>query len=301
MTDPSLTSIARQQHGLVTRQQALKVLSRNTLERRVRARQLEPVRRGIYRFAGAPETWEQQLLAACLFAGPDVRASFRAAAALEGLEGFPRTGLEVTHFGERPSSIRGVTVHESAVFDARHLGTHSGIPTTSTARTLCDLTAVAPSSVVAKAVDAALRRKLVTLERIVEVAELLEGRGRHRCTVMREILEHRRPGYQPGDSEPERRIADVLARAGLPSPTMQHPVEAGGHRYRIDLCYPDLKIAIEYDGWQWHSGRRAFDEDRARANDLVMLGFAVLRFTSRSSDQTIVDMVTAAIERASRS
>jgi very-short-patch-repair endonuclease len=141
----------------------------------------------------------------------------------------------------------------------------------------------------------------VTLERIAEVAEMLEGRGRHRCTVMREILDHRRPGYDPGDSDPERRIAELLVRAGLPAPTVQHRVEVGGRRYRIDLCYPDLKIAIEYDGWAWHSGRRAFDDDRARANDLVVLGFAVLRFTSRSSDQMIVDTVTAAIERATRS
>ena len=40
------------------------------------------------------------------------------------------------------------------------------------------------------------------------------------------------------------------------------------------------------------------DDDRARANELVMLGFGVLRFTSRSGDQTIVGTVTAALARA---
>jgi very-short-patch-repair endonuclease len=75
----------------------------------------------------------------------------------------------------------------------------------------------------------------------------------------------------------------------------------GGRRYRIDLCYPDAMIAIEYDGWDFHRGRQAFDKDRARANDLVVLGFQVLRFTSRSTDMVIVDTVRAARRRASAS
>jgi very-short-patch-repair endonuclease len=82
---------------------------------------------------------------------------------------------------------------------------------------------------------------------------------------------------------------------------MQHRVTMGTRRYRIDLCYPELRIAIEFDSWQFHSGRRAFDEDRARANQLVLLGFVVLHFTSKSSDQTIVDTVRVAHARASRS
>lgn len=301
MAESPLSAFARRQHGLITRQQALTVLSPNTLDRRVRARILEPVRRGVYRVGGVPESWEQQLLAACLHAGPEVRASFGSAAALCGFEGFPRQGLEVTHFGSRPSVIEGVVVHESAVFDARHVTRVNGIPTTSVARTLCDLSAVAPKRSVERAVDDALRRKIVRLTDILVVARLLEGRGRRRCTVMREILEHRQPGYDPSESDPERRIAELLVRAGLPEPTRQHRVEIAGRRYRIDLAYPELKIAIEYDGWGWHSGRRAFDDDRARANQLVVLGFAVLRFTSKSTAQTIVDTVTAAIERASRS
>jgi very-short-patch-repair endonuclease len=77
-------------------------------------------------------------------------------------------------------------------------------------------------------------------------------------------------------------------------------VQVGNRSYRIDLCYPEQRIAIEYDGWDFHRGRQAFDRDRARANDLVLLGMQVLRFTSRSSDQVIVDTVRAAHARASR-
>jgi very-short-patch-repair endonuclease len=250
--------------------------------------------------AGVPESWEQRLLAAALAAGPEARASFRAAAALYELEGFGRSLVEITHFGARPCPMDGVVVHETTVFDVGHVRRVSGIPVTSVARTLCDLTAVVQQWVVERAVDEALRRKLVRLDEIVRVADQLEGRGRRRCTAMREILDHRRPGYDPGESHPERRIADLLVRAGLPAPTMQHEVEIDGRRFRIDLCYPESRIAIEFDSWQYHSGRRSFDEDRARANQLVLLGFVVLQFTSRSSDQVIVDTVRAALARASQ-
>jgi very-short-patch-repair endonuclease len=300
--DNPLSVIGREQHGLVTRAQALAVMSPSALDRWLRTRRLDPMRRGVYRMAGTPESWEQQLLAACLAAGPEARASIRSAAALYELEGYGPVLLEITHFGARPSPMSGVVLHETSVFDIGHVTRIAGIPATSVARTLCDLTAVERRPwVIERAVDEALRRKLVRLDDIAAVADLLEGRGRRRCTMMREILDRRSPGYDPGESDPERRIADLLVRAGLPAPTMQHGVEIGGRRYRIDLCYQDARIAIEFDSWQFHSGRRAFDEDRARANQLVLLGFVVLHFTSKSSDQTIVDTVRAALERASRS
>jgi very-short-patch-repair endonuclease len=301
MSDSRLAAVARRQHGLVTRAQVLTILSRHTLDDWIRSRRVEPIQRSVYRVAGAPDSWRQRLLAVCLAAGSDARASFRAAAVLHGFEGFSPDELEITHFGHRPAVIEGAVIHESAVFDPKHFATIDGIPVTSAARTLCDLTAVARPWMVERAVDEALRRKLVTLRELARVAEDLAGRGRHRCTVMAEILEHRTPGYHPGDSDPEKRIVDLLVRAGLPEPTRQHVVNIGRKRYRIDLCYPEHRIAIEYDSWGFHKGRRSFDDDRARGNDLVVLGFQLLRFTSRSGDQAIVDTVRAALTRASAS
>jgi hypothetical protein len=276
-------------------------ISRHTLHEWVRSRELEPVRRGVYRLAGAPESWDQAMLAVCLAGGATTFASFRAAAALHALPTFERRELEATQFGRRPSVMDGVRIHESGVFGPAHITRAGPIPVTSVARTLCDLTAIARQWVVEKAVDDALRRRIVSIDALGRVAAELEGRGRLRCTVMREILEHRAPGYHPGESDPERRIAGLLVRAGLPEPVPQHWVSVDGRRFRIDLCYPELGIAIEYDGWAFHKGRQAFDADRARGNDIVLLGMQLLRFTSRSSDQVIIDTVAAAIARASAS
>ena len=61
---------------------------------------------------------------------------------------------------------------------------------------------------------------------------------------------------------------------------MEHEVwvTAGGHRYRVDMAYPDLKIAIELDG---RGHETQFDEDPIRANRLETAGWLVLRFTWR--------------------
>jgi very-short-patch-repair endonuclease len=296
-----LAPTARRQHGLVTTGQALEHLSHGQLDWLRSNARLEPVRRGVYRMAGTPESWIQQLMAACL-ARPGSYASFRAAAALWRLEDFAPDVLEITVPGSSRARLDGVIVHESQVVGAAHVTKRRGVPVSSMARTLCDLTAVVSEKWrVERAVDEALRRKLVTLRALRAVADDLAGRGRSRCTVTREILEHRTPGYQPGESEPEKRIADLLVRAGLPEPKRQHWVAVAGRRYRVDLAYPEHGIAIEYDGWDHHKGRQSFDQDRARANDLVVSGLTVLRFTSRSADQVIVDTVSAAIDRASSS
>ncbi len=284
----------------MTRAQALEHVKPGQLDRLLRTSRLEAVRRGVYRVAGIPETWHQSLLAACLVR-PRSYASFRAAAALWDLQGFGRDVLEITVRGSLRARLDGIVVHESTIEGPTHLDLREGIPVSSVARTLCDLTAVVRPWKVERAVDEALRRKLVSLRTLARVADELAGPGRRRCTVMRGILEHRAPGYHPGESDPERRLADVLVRAGLPAPMPQHWVNVAGRRYRIDLCYPQYGIAIEYDGWDHHKGRQAFDGDRARANDLVVAGLTVLRFTSRSSDQVVVDTVTAAIARASGS
>jgi hypothetical protein len=75
------------------------------------------------------------------------------------------------------------------------------------------------------------------------------------------------------DSPMETRIRVVLVRAGLPCPVLQHPVGP----YPLDLAYPELKIAIEYDGREHLTPERA-RRDLARQAYLTRAGWEVLRF-----------------------
>ncbi len=49
--------------------------------------------------------------------------------------------------------------------------------------------------------------------------------------------------------------------------------------YVIDVAFPRQRVAIEIDGWAFHSDGEAFQNDRKRQNWLALHGWQVLRFT----------------------
>jgi len=291
----ALGRIGNRQHGLVTTEQALGSCSRKELEYLVVTGRLDPLRRGVYRCAGTPETWHQHVLAACLAASDHAVASFRAAAALWELPGFDGDILEISVPGRQNPRLADVVVHQTNVWGPNHTARYHRVPVTSVARTLCDLTAVVWPWRLARLVNDAERRGLVTPRQILRVFRALETKGRRRSTVMRAVLADRLDGIRPGGSHREMDVAKLLLRSRLPRPVQQHRVRIGRRTIRIDFAYPERKIAIEYDGWKPHQTRLAFDDDRARDNELEIRGWIVLRFPSRWTRGEIVATVRAAL------
>ncbi len=302
MTEARLLALASSQHGVVTTAQARALLTEGELKVRLRGGRLESIRTGVLRAAGSPRTWEQQLMTAVLACGNGSFASFRSAARLWHLAGADREDvLEVTVPRARRARLPGVVVHDSTVTGPEHTSRRERIPITSPARTLCDLTAVWAPWDVERAVGDALRRKLTTLARLQGVFLDLATQGRRRSTVMRALLEARLPGFDPGDSDMETKLVRWLVGAGLPRPVQQHRVRVNRKTYRLDLAYPELMIGIEYDGWDPHRTRSAFDGDRARQNPLEIIGWLVLRYTSMATRAVVVREVGAAIRARSAS
>ena len=64
-------------------------------------------------------------------------------------------------------------------------------------------------------------------------------------------------------------------------PARQYEIRTDRLVARVDLAYPEARLAIEVDGYRHHSGRRAFDRDRERDNELKALGWQVIRITHR--------------------
>jgi hypothetical protein len=71
----TLAAIAQRQLGLITHDQATQVVTYRMIERLLDSGRLESVHRAVYRVSGAPVTYEQRVLAACLGAGADAVAS----------------------------------------------------------------------------------------------------------------------------------------------------------------------------------------------------------------------------------
>lgn len=269
--------LAERQYGLLRREQALgHGLSVNALEWCLHISRWRVALPSVYRVEGSPHTWHQQLKAACLWAGPTVAASHRAAAALWKLARFPEGPVEVSTTRDLRAS-GPLTVHRVRWLRSGDFGSVLGLPVTTPTRTLVDLCAVADPSTVRSAVDECLRRKLTSLDRLgAALARAGSGRG---VSALRELLENYLGGEAPTESELEALVFDLLEEAGVPLPTKQRPVFVRSRLRRLDFLYPEPKVVIEADGYATHSDPIAFEKDAERRNALTSRGYRVLHFT----------------------
>jgi very-short-patch-repair endonuclease len=298
MSMSSLRLVGERQHGLVTMRDLREHLTDSERRTAVRRGWLVQVRPHVYRLAGATPTWRQAVLAAVLRSGPSGHASHATAAALWGMPGFvarSTTAIEITvQRGQRPR-LSGVRVHQATVLPEHHVTTVDHTRVTSAARTLCDIDGRVSRARLSRIVDELLIRRVVSLPALADVhAEIRRGRGVPRA--MADVLAERREEWQRADSRREAELVRWLVEAGLPPPVQQHTIDG----FRIDLAYPDHRLLIEYDGFDPHVTRTAFDGDRRRQNALLLDGGAVvLRYTSASTREEVVRDVTAALRRAS--
>lgn len=96
----------------------------------------------------------------------------------------------------------------------------------------------------------------------------------------------------PGESWTRLEIVD----RGLPTPVLQHWVKVDGiPTYRLDLSYPHARIAIEYDGEEFHSTPEDRERDRVRRQWLRDNGWRVIvvdrhSFTAEAADGWIREL-----------
>lgn len=81
------------------------------------------------------------------------------------------------------------------------------------------------------------------------------------------------------DSIMETRLRLTLVRAGLPEPEVDAEVITAGRAFHVDLAYPELRIAIEYEGDQHRTDQLRFRRDITRREALEATGWRVIRVT----------------------
>lgn len=237
---------------------------------------------GAYYVAGAPPSWKGDLLAACWAAGFRAVASHRSAAALWELAGGRRSMREITCPRWRRARHDGLVVHESKAFDPIDATVIGGIPVTTPERTLLDLGAVCNESIVEMALDGAEKRELVTLASVRAVVTRLGRSGRNGVGTLRRLLDDKSPGRKPTESEMETLMLQVIRRNGLPDPVTQFEIRrAGRFVARVDAAYPQWHIAIEYDSYKHHTGRKAIDRDTERRNRIAAAGWLPIAATAQ--------------------
>ena len=287
---------SRRLKGLITHTQALACgMTATTIQRRVLAGAWLEIRPGVYVVGGAPPTWEQTLLAVTI-GFDDCWISHGTGGRVWDLPAAPEIdAIEVLRPYGRFRRIDGVVAHRSRIIVPADVTRHHGIPVTSIARTIVECSGRLSVAQTGKMLDEAKRKDPRAIEDARACFARLASGGRRRLRSIRAALAFRIPGYDPGESDLELVALRTIIRAGLPMPVQQHRVVLNGKRRRIDLAYPDRKIAIELESWEWHSGREAFDDDKARASDLVADGWRVIQITSRHDEADIVRWIASTL------
>jgi len=144
---------------------------------------------------------------------------------------------------------------------------HRGLRVTAPALTALEAAARAGGPAI---MDTALQRSGLRLAELQRAH--LRNRGRHGAVAARRMLEAAAGGAR---SEAERRIVHLLRAADITGWKANYPVG----KYVVDIAFPAARVAIEVDGWAFHSDPQAFQNDRNRQNKLSLNGWTVLRFT----------------------
>jgi Transcriptional regulator, AbiEi antitoxin len=273
---PELRYLARQQHGVVSRSQALKAgLSPGMIKFRVKSGRWQQLHLGVYAtFTGSPGrcSW---LWAAVLWAGPGAVLSHQTAAELQGLADKPANPVHVTiPHGRHIVTIEGVRLHRSTrIVEA--VRTRDYPPRTTVEETVLDLTQAANSfDDVCGWVTRAVAREL-TDEARLRAAMTRRGRLRWRDDLG-DILE----AAVTGDHSvlEYRYHRDVERAHGLPEPGRQTPFTAkDGRRGRRDRVYQDYGVVVELDGRLAHPEENRW-KDKARDNAAAAAGQQSLRY-----------------------
>jgi very-short-patch-repair endonuclease len=105
------------------------------------------------------------------------------------------------------------------------------------------------------------------------------------------------------EAESERVLHRLLRRHNIGGWVPNYRViVAGSIRARVDVAFVEQRIAIEVDGYAYHSRSGAFQHDRSRQNLLTLLGWTVLRFTWADLTERpdyVIRTITSAMAAAS--
>jgi very-short-patch-repair endonuclease len=195
---------------------------------------------------------------------------------------------------------KGIVAHRCEL-GAGETGERSGLPITTPERTCWDLAQWLDVVEAVVWIDSLLSKGVVTtagLERYLARRRSKAVRGTRRLANVLSLVDGR------AESPQESRLRTRLALQGIRPPAVQHKVYRNDGTFvaRVDLAWPELKVAVEYDGaWHGASGWQ-IHADRRRYSALAALGWRIIPVTAvrlrQDFDQLVAEIRGALREAA---
>ncbi len=302
-TDVEIEQLAVRQHGVVSWRQLEEMhLSRWQIRWRVRLGQWVRELPGVWRMRWVEPTWMQRVWSAHLWAGPLAMFSHRTAAALWQLDGVKLDRIEMSGPIQQ-HRVEWLLVHRTTPIPRQMQRTRNGLPLTSPARTLVDLAAVCGEDELERAIEHAFRRRIASVHEVHHALRRMPTQGKAGTGRVMRLLEGGLFSTEM-HSELERQALRMFRRFGLPEPICNYEVVADDFVLGfVDFAWPKAKVIVEAEGFQFHSGREAWESDINRYNAMALRGWTVLRLTQgdlRDPTNAFVKELAKAVRRSQK-
>jgi hypothetical protein len=265
-------------------------LDDRAIARRVADGRLHRIARGVYAVGHAALSREGQFLAAVLGSGEGALLGRLAAAELRQVSRFRSSLIDVVVPKWRRKRD-GVRLHRARALHPRDVTEHKGIPVTSIARTLVDLSDVLTAHQLANVIHEAAFRGLFGELPTRDAME--RANGRHNLHVLEKALELNAAGSAGTKSGLEDAFLSLLQLAGIPEPLVNSQVEG----IEVDLHWAKSGLCVEIDG-PGHGRPRTKREDAGKQAKLEAAGYEVIRVPEHAL-QSGSERVAAILARSS--
>ena len=260
-------------------------ISRREISRAQESGRLHRVFHGVYAVGHPNIGVKGRLKAAALACGSGAVISHRSAGALLGLLDKGPVVIDVIAPPERGRKIEGICFHRVRPPRREETGTVEGIPCTSPARTLVDLSGTVGDYTLRSCFERAAQRQMLDIPAIEAAADP----GRRGAPALRILARKWRDAAPLArnsrlKSPLEAKVLPLVVQRGFPAPLTNAPVALAKGQIEVDFLWPDHHFVLEADSRDFHATDQAFERDRWRDRELLRVGYSTLRITSRQAE-----------------
>lgn len=222
----------------------------------------------------------------------------------------PGSRIEVGSFWPRQPPRRSYVTGHRVKPELLEWEMIDGVRVPSPADVWCQLAAVSSPTQLVQAGDHAISGKRIVggggkrTPALTNIDVLSAAVARHAGTAGSGLRERALPLLRcPVDSPPETETRLIVTAAGFPGPVVNCPVKVPYRTLHADLGYPDLMIAIEYEGDYHFTTTQQVRRDERRRAQMEAAGWKVLRVMNedlrdtREFLQRLADAIAVALHR----
>ncbi len=253
-------------------------LTRDTLRTLLDAGRVRRALIGVYLSSEVPDTIQTRAACAAYALPEHCVVSDRSAAWLHGVDSYALQHSDghppldvVSRFGHPPTNRAGVRGGKRALAPEDVMVLH-GVRVTTPLRTACDVSSLHGRSDALAVLNEFARLHGITQAEVRAVLPRLAGRrGIKQLRELVAYLTH----FAESQGESWTQLAVIDAGFPIPRPQIWVWLEGFGW-VRLDMGWEDLKIAVEYDGEEFHSTPEDRENDLRRREALAAAGWIVI-------------------------